>query len=209
MTLKPRKLDNFKLICINLTSRESSLVFNSQEVAKIKACTSVYDLFDELRDHWRYDSHPLLYAIVKKSGSREAIQRLKLFRNKIKYHQKLKLVYNMSQSSQTPLPEGYTKMVAIVEKDYDEITLAECEEIDQMLQNYFGVPALRPPTYEPSDSIKITWYIPIEAAGRVLKKACQAKEEMFFKLLSISFFEVHNIIVLNKKWPSSVQVYVI
>jgi len=207
--LKPKELNKFKCICTNLASKESSLVFSSQEIARIKACASVCDLFDELRDHWRYDSHFLLYTIVKKSGSPEAMQMLKLFEKKIKYHQKLKEVYDNSQSSQTPLPEGYTKMVAIVEKDYDEITLAECKEIDEMLLSYFGGPALRPPSYGPAGSIKITWYIPIEAVGRALKKAYQAKEEMIFKLLSISFFEVHEIIVLNDKWPSLVQVIIL
>ena len=197
-------LDKLKAICFSLTSNDSSLTFNSQEIARIKACTSVDDMFYELRDYWRYDDHPLLYAIVKRSGSPEAMQKLELFRNKMKYHKKLTEVYDHSQSSQTPLPEGYTKMVAIVEKDYDEITFAECEEIKKMLYSYFGDPVPRPPTYEPSDSIKITWYIPIEAVGRVLERAYRATEK--FPLLSISFFEVHEIIIWNKKWPSSAKV---
>ena len=165
----------------------------------------MYDLFEQLRGHWRYDSHPLLYKIVKNSGSTKAMEKLNAFRNKIKYHKKLKEIYDQSQSSQTPLPDGYTRMVAIVEKDYDEITLGEYEEIESMLLTYLGSPA-RPPLFSPSNSIKITWYIPIEAVGSVLKKAFQAREIDVFKSLSISFFEVHDIIVVNDKWPSSVQV---
>jgi len=38
-------------------------------------------------------------------------------------------------------------MVAIVEKDYDEITLAECDDINKMLYDYCGDPPPRPPTY--------------------------------------------------------------
>ena len=197
-------LNKLKTICFNLRSKENALLLNSQEIAKIKACSSVYDLFIELRGLWRYDHHPLLLMMVKKSGSKEAMEKIKMFRNKMKYHKKLKEVYDHSKSSQIPLPDGYSKMVAIVEKDYDDITLEECEEIEKMLLSYFGGPALRPPTYEPSNSIKITWYIPTEAIDRVLKRAHQATE--IFPYLSISFFEVSGIVIWNKKWPHSLRV---
>ena len=132
------------------------------------------------------------------------MQKLKLFRNKIIYHRKLTEVYDQSQSRQTPLPEGYTKMVAIIEKDYDEITFAELDDIKKMLYNYFGDPPPRPPTYEPLNSIMITWYIPVEAVGKILERVYYATEK--FPLFSISFFEVHGIIVWNKKWPCSLKV---
>ena len=197
-------LDKLKAICFSLTSTENSLMFNSQDVARIKACTSVHGMFYELRDHWRYDDHPLLYAIVKQSGSPEAMNKLQLFKNKIKYHRKLTELYDQSQFSRTPLPDGYTKMVAIFEKDYDEITLAECEEIQKMLKSYLGDPGPRPPSYDPSDSIIITWYIPIEAVGRVLEKVYKATS--VFPVLSISYFEVYGIILWNEKWPCSLKV---
>ena len=190
-------------VCFSITSPgpTNSLTFTSQEMAKIKACSSVYDLFFELRGHWRYDDHPLLYAIVKQSGSKKAQEKLEQFRNKIKYYQKLVDLYDHHQSTSTLPPEGYTKMVAIVEKDYDTITKTDYEEIERMLLDYScGGPALRPPTFLPDHSIKIIWYIPTEAVSNVLKMAYQAME--MFSLLSISLFEVDGIIVWNKKWPT-------
>jgi len=68
-------LGKLKTVCYSVTSKDSSLAFTSQEIAKIKACTSVHDMFYELRNHWRYDDHPLLYSIVKRSGSPEAMQK--------------------------------------------------------------------------------------------------------------------------------------
>jgi len=196
-------LRKLTIICCSITSPGPmySLIFTSQKIAKIKACTSVYDLFLELRGHWRYDDHPLLYAIVKQSGSKKAAEKLEKFRNKIKYHQKLVDIYDHYQSTKTPPPEGYTKMVAIVEKDYDAITKKEYQEIERMLLDYScGGPALRPPTFWPHHSIKIVWYIPVEAVGNALKLVYQATE--IFSLLSISFFEVDGVIVWNKKWPT-------
>ena len=197
-------LNKLKTICFNLRSKENALLFNSQEIAKIKECSTVYDLFFELRGYWRYDCHSLLLMMVKKSGSKEAMEKIKIFRSKMKSHQKLKEIYDHSQSGQTSLPDGYSKMVGIVEKYYDDITLEECEEIEKMLLSYFGGPALRPPTYEPSDSIKITWYIPTEAVDEVLKRTHQATE--IFPYLFISFFEVAGIVIWNTKWPYSLTV---
>ena len=199
-------LVKLKSVCFSLTSKENTVSFTPQEAEKIRQCESVYDLFFELRGHWRYDRHEFLYSLVKRSGSQEALEKLKIFRSKLSITRKLKEVYDLSQTTQAPLPKGYTKMVAIVEKDHDEITLEELDEIDSTILSYLGGPALRPPSYEAKYSIKITWYIPIEAVGSVLKKAFQAKKLDVFKILSISFFEVHDIILLNEKWPSSVQV---
>ncbi|XP_065903589.1 putative leucine-rich repeat-containing protein DDB_G0290503 isoform X7 [Dysidea avara] len=193
-------LKRLTTVCYSITSKGNSLLFNSAEIAKIKACESVHDLFYELRGHWRYDDHPLLYAIVKQSGSKKAMGKLEMYRSKIKYHQKVQNIYDHSVSSKTPLPDGYTRMVAIVEKNYNEITKKEYEEIETMLLGNFGGPALRPPTFWPTHSTKIVWYIPTEAVGSVLKMAYHATE--MFPLLSISFFEVDGVIIWNKKWPT-------
>ena len=53
-------LNKLKDVCFSVTSNDGSLAFSSQEIATIKACTSVHDMFYELRNHWRYDDHPLL-----------------------------------------------------------------------------------------------------------------------------------------------------
>jgi len=166
----------------------------------------VEELFYELRGHWRCDSHDLLYSLVKKSGSQKAMDKLILFRKKVLSNRKLKEVYEKSIYMQSPLPDGYSEMRAVVEKDIEEITIEECEHIVSVLTSYLGEQPLPAPDYEDYHSIKITWYISTEAVGRVLKRAYQAKE--IFPLLSISFFEVGGIIVWNVKWPHSLKVCV-
>jgi len=193
-------LEKLTTVCYSITSKKNSLLFNSTEIANIRACKSVHDLFYELRGHWRYDDHRLLHALVHQSGSKNAMEKLEKYNTKIKYHGKVQDIYDHSESTKTPLPEGYTRMVAIVEKNYNEITKGEYEKIEQMFLGVFGGPALRPPTFWPKNSVKIIWFIPTEVVGSVLKKAYQATE--MFPLLSISVFQVDGIIVWNKKWPT-------
>jgi len=197
-------IEKLKLVCYNLTTPEKSLLINAKKGEVIRACVSVFDMFYELRDHWRWDNHRLLFIIIKRSGSPEAMQKLKQFRSKIDYTKKLSGVHSFFQSMNKSPPPGYTKMEAIVEKDYAEITLQECEELDKYLSDCFGSAGLPPSMCDPSHSVKITWFIPTEAVSGLLSKAHQARE--IFQFLSISFFQIDGIIIWNKKWPYSLQV---
>lgn len=197
-------LEKLKSVLYPITTPERSLLFNTNKTEKIRASKSVFDIFYELRDYWRWDSHRLLYILIKRSKSPEALEKFNQFENKINYTKKLNEMFGHFQSIHKPLPPGYTKMVAIIEKDYSDFEVKDCQELDEYLTSCFGSPALCPPSYSDSSSIKVVWYIPIEAVSGLLSVAYQAKE--IFELLSISFFEIDEIVVWNKKWPYSLQV---
>ena len=193
-------LNKLKSVCYSITTTEKSLLFSDKESAAIRASHSVFDVFYELRGHWRWDSHPLLFTLIKRSGSKEALDKLKQFQNKIDYTKKLIELTSYFQSVQKPLPTGYTRMIAIIEKDYSDFTLKECQELDEYLTDFFGSAAISPADYKRYNSIKVIWYIPIEAVSGVLSKAYQAKE--LFQLLSISYFEIDEVVIWNRKWLS-------
>ena len=69
-------LDKLKLICYSITTREKLL--NEKEKAAIRASHSVFDIFYDLRGHWR--AH-LLFALIKRSESQEALKRYEQFQN--------------------------------------------------------------------------------------------------------------------------------
>ena len=200
----PTILNKLKLVCYSITTTEKSLVFSEKESAAIRASPSVFDVFYELRDHWRWDSHRLLFTLIKRSGSRDAMEKLRQFQNKINYMKKLNEFTEYYQSVQKPPPDGYTRMIAIIDKDYSEFTVKECEELDEYLGDSFGSAALNPAIYERHDSIKVTWYIPTEAVSGVLSRAYQAKE--LFQLFSILYFEIDEIVIWNVKSSYSLQV---
>ena len=201
---KSANLNKLKSVCYTITTPEKSLLFSAKKSAAIRASPSVFDVFYELRDHWRWDSHRLLFILIKRSGSQEALAKYEQFKNKVDYTKKLNELTTHFQSVQKSLPPGHTKMIVIIEKDYSDFTLKDCEEIDEYLADTFGSTTLPPPHFEQSSSIKVTWFIPIEAVSGVLSKAYQAKE--LFKLLSISYFEIDAVVIWNAKWSYSLQV---
>ena len=197
-------LKKIKLVCCNITTPQKNLLLSEKENTEIRASSSVFEIFYLLRGHWRWDNHRLLFTLIKRAGSQKALERLSQFRNKIYYKQELNKIADCYQSENKPLPPGYTKMVAIIEKDYTDFTVKECNELDKFLKDAFG--GILPPTskIENSNSIKVTWYIPTEAVSWLLTKAYQAKE--IFQLLSISYFEVDEVVIWKEKWPYSLQV---
>ena len=203
---KTANLDKFKLVCCNVTTKGKSLILSENESSQIRASRSVFDIFYQLRNHWRWDNHRLLYTLIKRTGSQEAMDRLKQFRDKVDYTKKLNELSEYFQSVRKPPPAGYTKMRAIIDKDYTDFTVMDCTELNTYLATAFGSATLSPADYEPKASIQVTWYIPTEAVSGLLGIAYQAKET--FQLLSISFFEIDEVVVWNKKWPHSLQVHI-
>ena len=197
-------LNKFVLVCCNVTTPEKSLILTENEISQLRAGKSVFDIFVLLRDHWRWDNHRLLYTLIKRTGSQDAMDKLEQFRKKVDYTKKINELSQHCQSVCKPPPPGYTRMRAIIDKDYSEFTVKDCTELDKYLASALGSTTLNPPDFKPSASIQVTWYIPTEAVGAFLGRAYQAKET--FQLLSISFFEIDEVIVWNKKWPHSLQV---
>ena len=201
---KSANLNKLKSVCYTVTTPEKSLLFSQRESAEIRASNSVFDVFYHLRSHWRWDSHRLLVTLVKRCESQKALLKLKQFKNKIDYTKKLNEFSDYFCSLHKPLPPGYTRMRAIIEKDYSEFTIKACKKLDKFLASFFGSTTFRPPDYDESTSIQVTWYIPFEAVSDLLSKAHQVKE--IFELLSISYFEIDGVVIWNKKWPYSLQV---
>ena len=199
-------LNKFKLVCCNVATTENSLILSEKESLQMRASKSVFDIFFLLRGHWRWDSHSLLYTLIKRTNSQEAMEKLKQFRDKVDYTKKLNKLSEYFQSVRKPPPPGYTRMRAIIDKDYSEFNVKDFIELDEHLAAAFGSTTLNPPDYKPSTSIQVTWYIPTEAVSWLLGRAYQSKDT--FQLLSISFFQIDEVVVWNKKWPDSLQVCV-
>ena len=140
----PDVLNKLKLVCYTITTTENSLLLSEEENIAIRASHSVFDTFYELRGHWRWDNTRLLFALIKRSGSQEALAKYEQFQNKVNYSKRLKELTEYCQSVQKPLPSNYTRMIAIIEKDYSDFTVRECQELDNCLADAFGSVALSP-----------------------------------------------------------------
>ena len=197
-------LNRLKLFCYTIENSERSLLFSKEKSAEIYSSKTIFDLFYHLRGHWRWDSHHLLYILIEKAKSQEALQRLSQFEIKIEYATKLKELAVSFQSIYNSPPPGYVTMIAIIDKDYSEFTLNDSKELDEYLARFYGGSTFLPPNIENFNSMKITWYIPTEAVRDVLSKAYEIKE--IFQMLSIIFFQIDQVVIWNEKMPYYLKV---
>ena len=85
-----------------------------------------------------------------------------------------------------PIPRIYSKMVAILDTDYSEITLEEGLEIEEFIAECLG--QSQPSKVNKSRSIEIMWYVSSAAVYILTSMAMQRKEEFLlesFLLLKI------------------------
>ena len=200
----PDNVEKLKLICNTITPPEKSLLFSPQKSSEIRESTTVLDIFYHLRGHWRWDSHLLLFTLIKRTNSPEALEKVEQFQQKINYTKKLSEFSSSFKSVYKYPPPGYAKMIAIVKKNYTEYTLDDCRELNDYLASFFGSLTLIPPEIENFNSIRITWYIPSKIVSNILSAAHQIKE--LFQLLSISLFEIGEIVIWNEKKSNLPQV---
>ena len=147
---KSANLNKFKLVCCHVTTTEQSLRLSEKEISQIRSSRSVFDIFFLLRDHWRWDNHRLLYTLIKRAQCQDAMDRLEQFRRKVDYTKRLNEFIHLIQSVHKPPPPGYTRMRAIIDKDYSEFTVKDCTELDEYLAGSLGSTTLNPGYFESS-----------------------------------------------------------
>jgi len=196
-------IEKFKCLCYGLTTHDQ-LFFSAAEKDAIKACKSFYELFSEIHRSLRWDSHRLLNTIITRAGLPEAAAKLEKFEKKINYQMKLKDISDSHVANDTPLPDGYAEMVAIVDKDYSQITVDEYKEIENFLSVHLN--ELPPPKCARHHSVQFTWYIPTDAVPMLLQKAYQAREFLMLQP-TIVCITIAGVIVWDKSGIYSPQVY--
>jgi len=202
-TLKPTgDIEKFKCLCYGLTTRDQ-LFFSAAEKDGIKACKSFYELFAEIHRSLRWDSHRLLKIIISRAGLPEAAAKLEQFEKKIDYLTKLKDISDSHVANDNPLSDGYAEMVAIVDKDYSQITVGEYKEIEDFLSVHLN--ELPPSKRVRHYSVKITWYIPTDAIPLLLQKAYQAREFLILQP-TIVCITIAGVIIWDKNGVYSSQV---
>ena len=195
-------IEKFKCLCYGLTTNDQ-LFFSTAERDAIKACKSFHELFSEIHRSMRWDSHRLLNTIIFRTGLPEAAAKLEQFENKIDYQIKLKQFFDKCAANEEAPPKGYTEMVAIVNKDYTQITAGEYKEIEDFLSTHLNELPL--PKRAKLDSVQFIWYIPILAVPQLLLKAYQARE-VFPLQPAIVYISIAGVMVWDKNGTYSPQV---
>ena len=134
-------LELIKVICSHLTvnGEPNVLLFNEEQQGEINSCSNIRTLFTtKLRPCWRWDDFDVLKIIVSSVDSDGHCEQLiDQYETKLLIQMKLQDIHEYCQQQQQDLPEGFHKMVAIVQnKCFYRITLEEYKKLKEFIYQH-------------------------------------------------------------------------
>ena len=163
-------IDLVKTVCYNLTTNYNKALLSRKDKKKIKKCQSIYDIFEIVHPHWRWDSHRLLFTIIKRFNCPEALELLQKFEKKIDCQMKIEAVYAHIQCNKLPVPEGYAEVKTIINKDYNDVTLEQFSVLEAFVAKHLDIIQC-PIEVNPAQSIQVIWLVCIEAVDSLCSRA--------------------------------------
>ena len=117
-----QNLEKIKVACYCITNGQSKPLLSEEDRRRVTTSKTITDVFVVMRPHWKWCSHRLLLTITNGINCPNAVDLLKQFEKKIDHKMKLKIIYEKFKKK-LPIPQGYCKMAAIIDKEHSEITL--------------------------------------------------------------------------------------
>jgi len=212
-----RNLENLQIILCSLTVKDHPEipVFSSQQIERIRECTSIITLLTVKLNHcYRWDDYSMLTLLLHSLKAKKCLKLLETFEQKIDATMKLKKIAEYyCEAAQHP-PKGYYKMAAIVKKDFSSITKKEYERLKQFTSQHCGVePHVVTPfsTVLSVNSIKIEWFIPESVVSFMVLTAKSNVHEfrqetfVYLKVSSVMIFDDRNNVSQYKSSVSTVK----
>ena len=200
-----RNINKVKLVCCNLKTNCGNALLSQSDKEEIRNCNSMYDIFQIVHPHWRWDSHRLLFAIIKRFKCPEALELLQKFKKKIDYQMKIKKIYAHIQCNRLPLPKCYAEVEAIIDRDYNDVTLEEFSLLEEFVDKHLDIIQC-PFEVNPAQSIQVIWLVCIEAVDSLCSRAFECKE--VFLQNSFTYLKIGDIDILNTSQVSLISYFV-
>ena len=197
-------IDKVKTVCYNLTTSYDKALLSQNDKEKIKNCHSMYDIFEIMHPHWRWDSHRLLFIIINRVKCPEALKLLEKFKKRIDYQMKIKEIYAHIQCNRLPVPKGYTEVEAIIEKDYNDVTLKEFSVLEEFVHKYLNIIQC-PFEVNPAQSVQVIWLVHIEAVDSLCARAFECIEA--FLQNSFTSLKIGDIDILTSSQVSLISYF--
>ena len=200
-----KNLELLKTISSTLTIKDKSGVrmFSDSELDGIRACNDTDTLLVvKLRHCYRWDDHSMLTFLMTSLNAEKCLNLLQKFQIKVYSKTRLQQIHEQCLKEKRKFPEGYHKMVAIVEnKMFSSITKEEYDELKQFIADHCGVePHVMSPLSKvaPFSSIIIEWFIPVNAVSYMIRTAKASiyklteKKVVYLKMSSTVIFDQRN-----------------
>jgi len=194
-------LDTIKCICCFLTISDNSnaLLFTDDQREAIEACDKVRTLFtDKLCNCWKWNDISSLKIIIQSLDSDVCMSLIDQYEKKIDAQMKLEEIYVHCGKEKQSLPQGYDKMVAIVNnKMFSTITKGEHDKLKQFISRHCGV---EPYVMSPSkvlqySSVLLEWLIPVTAVSHMVEVS--QRNVAHFSLESFIFLKISSIVIFD------------
>ena len=198
-------LEAIKLMCSCLTVKKapSALLFSEEQQEAINACNNIRTMFTtKLRHCWRWDDFSFLKKIVQSLDSAEHCEQLlDQYESKVHIQMKLQNIYEHCQREKQNFPEGFHKMVAIVQgKIFYRITLEEYKELKDFISQHCEVEpyVISPFIKAGKSSLLLEWLVPLTAVPHMIEMATMnanvfiAQNFVYLKISSTVIFDKRN-----------------
>ena len=195
-------LNAIKSVCGYLPISNNSpheLMFTAEQLEEIDACNKIREIFRKIRFHLRWDDHRILTTIINRLDSEECEELLGKFQSKIDCQMRLEQIFEECKRHKEEIPEGFNKMVAIVNKKYSQITKEEYDQLKCFITEHCGVESyvLSPFLNMSSSSLLLEWLVPSTAITHMVETATNNKH-IFIKE-SFVFLQIATTVVLDTK----------
>ena len=170
-------LETLKDICAYLPFKNNpdALLFSEEQQEAITSCKHINLLFRRhLRGCWRWDDFSLLKKIIQSLDSEKCEQLLSQYELKLDCTMRLQVIYEHCQKENLMIPNGYHKLVAVVEnKIFSRITKEEYDELKEFIATHCGVYGFAlPPLYKAAESsLQLEWFISSTVVSHMVETA--------------------------------------
>ena len=199
-----KNLELIKVVCSCLTvdTNSDALLFSEEEQKVINACDHIRTLFTiKLRPCWRWDDFSILKTIVQSLDSADHCKQLLVqYEKKIYIQMKLQDIYHQCQPKKHNLPEGFHKMVAIVQdKIFSQITLEEYKELKDFIALHCKVEpyVISPFTKVGVSSVLLEWMVPLTAVPHMIEMA--TKNANVFITQEFVYLKISSTVIFDKR----------
>ena len=196
-------LELLKVVCSCLTVNKdpSGLLFSEEQQEEINACGNIRTLFTtKLRYCWRWDDFTFLKDIVQSVDSDgHCKQLLDQYEEKLFIKMKLQDIYEYCQQQQENLPEGYHKMVAIVQgKIFSCVTIEEYRKLKDFVSQHCKVaPHVILLKKAGKSSLLLEWMVPLTAVPHMIEMATMNAN--VFITQSFVYLKISSTVIFDKR----------
>ena len=186
---------DIKRVCIEQTQSPSGAQLPHKLIEKVKSCQHINSLFDTLAEsaYWSWIDIRLLNVMAAASGLFESIELLANYKRSV-FSRKL-IDFLPNAPSKKVKEEYYSKIIAKINKDAKDITVAELLEFQTLLEEVILAIKKGVCTVEHLDSgcIEVHWYIPTHYVNSAYQSAftrCHIFNEIHLLWLQIACFPI-------------------